>query len=107
MRFGEMALDLEDRAEETGIVPQALAMKPDLPKHLEIVREAFWLLSRQRGYQVGMGGLAVQPLTIVDCLALAATLGIDGIYFLRVIGPADGLYIETVNARSAKNNGPR
>lgn len=82
--------------------PAAIAAKPELPEHLEPVLEAFHILSKSRPIAAGFGGIIFQPIPASEALAVAETLGWPGLDFLRVIAPADALYVGRVNNQQQK-----
>ena len=55
------------------------------------------LLSRARPIGVGMAAVHL-PIPVADAIAMAEAVGWAPLDFLRVIGPADDLYVATKNA---------
>lgn len=81
--------------------PAALELIPDNPQHLDDVIEAFWALSRARRVVTGPECAYILPITPADAFVMAQEIGWDGMDFLRVIQPADALYVEEMNRRKA------
>lgn len=81
--------------------PDALDAQPDLPAHLGRILDAFWMLSRSRRVIVGMESSIILPIEVSEALAMAGALEWDALDFLRVIRPADDLYVEQMNRRKA------
>lgn len=81
-------------------IPAALLEKPELPEHLGDVFEAIQALNRSRPVALGIGGGLFQPIPVRDALAMASAIGWPPLDFLRVIGPADDLYVERLNQRN-------
>ena len=80
-------LDIE---EETGVTPEPLLTRPELPRHLLGIYEIFLLLSAGRGY--GMAG--IQPIASVDILAAGAIVEPEEpTRFFRVIRELDALVL--------------
>ena len=93
---------LLEKAEE-GSDPAALLAKPELPPHLELVSDLFWILSGQRPFVAGgMGPPMPRPILIADIWMTAPEWGIEPAYFLRVTAAADQLYMETINRQMGK-----
>ena len=97
-----MADHLEQMAEEsTDRIPTALLEQPEIDEHLAHAWEAFKLLSATRDISVGMDGVIVQRIKATEAAAMADAIGWPVLDFLRVITPADALYVETTNSRRA------
>lgn len=88
-----MADDEPDR------IPAALLERPEIAPHLETALEALQMLNRARPFAVGMAGAVFQPVPVKDALAMAEAIGWPPLDFLRVIEPADALYVERLNQR--------
>jgi hypothetical protein len=93
---------LEELAEENPDrpLPAALLLQPEIPEHLECVIEAFQMLSRCRPIALGMQAMLL-PIPVSEAFVMADAIGWDRLEFLRVIEPADALYVDEMNRRKA------
>ncbi len=80
-------------------IPAAILEKPILLPHLEPVWEAFLILNSTRDVFASLEGVIVQRIKPSEAAIVAATIGWETLDFLRVIAPADELYVEAINHR--------
>lgn len=78
----------------TGNVPQALASRPVVTPDVAYLLECFSLLSRHRQ----SGGFGVNPIPLVDVVAVAAPLGFttppDFLFFMEIMGELDRVFMD-------------
>lgn len=67
------------------------------------IREAFWLLIRGCGMTGGgFSGLHLEPVRVMDAIALAEVYGFEPLYFVRVIQPSVTLYRDHTTDRLSR-----
>jgi hypothetical protein len=90
LKYGEHLEYFREIEEETGVTPEPLENRPEVPRHLAGTIEAFWLLSG--GRPPGFGGPGGIPTA--DIIAIAPLFEPDDpLRFLRVIRKLDALLL--------------